>query len=84
MPSRIGTSHGGLRKFGFEAGTTSPSGLELLTKDLESLGVEAGITPHPSVWRLNAVSSKEYRLVHYVVYIFGKRTTDIRLKYLIA
>ena len=39
MPSRIGTSHGGLRKFGFEAGTTSPSGLELLMKDLESLGL---------------------------------------------
>ena len=37
---RIGTSHGGLRKFGSEVGrTTPPPELELLMEDLESLGL---------------------------------------------
>ena len=38
---RIGTSHGGLRKFGFEASRIPPphTGLELLMEDLESLCV---------------------------------------------
>ena len=46
IPYMIGTSHGGLRKFGCEAGRT-PSGLELLIEDLESLGLRP--VEHPLI-----------------------------------
>ena len=45
-PYMIGTSHGGLRNFGFETSRTPPE-LELLMEDLESLGLKLLEYPPP-------------------------------------
>ena len=69
-PYMIGTSHGGLRKFGCEAGRTPPE-LELLMEDLESLGLKLVESLPPSGLELlmEDLESLGLRLLEYPPHI---------------
>ena len=55
-PSMIGTFHGRLRKFGFEASRTPPPRIGTSHAGLRKFGLEAGrIPPFPVVMRITAV-----------------------------
>ena len=65
---RIGTSDGGLRKFGFEASRIPPPPLrlELLMQDFESLGLRPVENPSPWCVETNHCIPQGYRLVQEV------------------